>query len=76
MTGKEYKSQRAFTAWVVAAYTFAMLSIGSTTLVFKVLGGNPDPLMFMTAVLASLIGIIFGLLISGIVWSRVFGHEV
>lgn len=70
-----YSVQRGFTAWVAAIYTFVLLMMGSASLLVTVLG-KPTNMMLMVQVTILVAMLIPNLILSSLIWSKVYGNKV
>ncbi len=70
-----YRVQRGFTAWIAAVYTFIMLAMGNASLLVTVLG-KPTNSMLMIQVLILVALLIPNLILSSLVWTKVYGNKV
>ncbi len=70
-----YGVQRGFTAWIAAIYTFVLLTLGSTSLLVTIMG-RPNDMMLMLQVGILIMMLVPNLLLSSLVWTKVYGHKV
>ena len=70
-----YSVQRGFTAWVASVYTFVLLMLGSSSLLVAILG-KPANMMLMVQVVILVVMMLPNLLLSSLVWEKVYGHKV
>ena len=70
-----YGFQRGFTAWIAATYTFVLLMLGSASLLVTILG-KPTDLMLMVQVTILVAMLIPNLLLSSLIWTKVYGNKV
>lgn len=70
-----YAAQRGFTAWVAAVYTFVLMMLGSASLLVTILG-KPTNMMLMVQVAILIAMLIPNLILSSLIWSKVYGNKV
>lgn len=70
-----YGFQRGFTAWVAAIYTFILLMMGSASLLVTIMG-KPTHMALMVQVAILIAMLIPNLILSSLIWSKVYGNKV
>lgn len=70
-----FSTQRGFTAWIAAIYAFLMLTIGSTNVVGSLVGQEYPSWIFVKTFISVLL-LVPNILLSSLVWTKVYGHKV
>lgn len=70
-----YSVQRGFTAWIAAAYTFIMILLGNASMLVTLMG-RPTNMMLMVQVTILVALLIPNIILSSLVWTKVYGNKV